>query len=225
MASRQQPVDNHLDTDGIRRTIQLARRHEASTGHLRRLLCAQLPHLHKIIQLPKTGALDALLAFVDTYIDHVPEFLDAAAAITAHGEISDCAAPMLAMACDYFVKPRELEGGRAGMHGLLDDAYLAHRLIEEVNDRFMAKTGIPLIPLDMTVANLIVHHLIGEPFANELDDGVQFAVEQLFLRREHFSTPAVRAYVEHHRRNRWADERRRWPCLTDALSIGLHLDS
>jgi len=31
------------------------------------------------------------------------------------------------------------------------------------------KTGYPLIPIDLTMANLIAHDLIGEPYANELD--------------------------------------------------------
>lgn len=51
---------------------------------------------------------------------------------------------------------------------LMGSAY-AHRLIEEINDRYLLETGQIFIPSDMTTANLIMHQLIGEPFANQLD--------------------------------------------------------
>ncbi len=52
---------------------------------------------------------------------------------------------------------------------LLDEAYLAHRLVEELNDRYIACFAEPLLTLDTTRANLLAHQLIGESFANQLD--------------------------------------------------------
>jgi hypothetical protein len=46
--------------------------------------------------------------------------------------------------------------------------YLAHRLLEELNDVLNASYHCPVIPEDMTRSNLIVHHIIGEPFANNM---------------------------------------------------------
>jgi len=54
--------------------------------------------------------------------------------------------------------------GHEGLDGLLDEAYLAHRLVEEVNDLYIKHFGQPLIPADTTVANVIAcdHHQQGK---------------------------------------------------------------
>ncbi|HEY6130583.1 MAG TPA: hypothetical protein VIV27_01125, partial [Halioglobus sp.] len=67
---------------------------------------------------------------------------------------------------------------------LLDEAFLAHRLLEEVNDRHIRHLQRPLLLLDMTEANIIVHHLLGDAFANRLEQLVQFTAAQL-LHLEH----------------------------------------
>jgi hypothetical protein len=103
----------------------------------------------------------------------------------------------------------------------MDEAYLAHRLIEEVNDRFMLRTSIPLVPVDMTMSNLIVHSLIGEPFANELDEAVHYTVDRTMLKQHVYESEEFKAYVDLHKDNHWEKEQQHWPCLTDQLSINL----
>ncbi len=71
-----------------------------------------------------------------------------------------------------------------GLEALLDEAFLAHRLLEEVNDHHIRHLQRPLLPLDMTEANIIVHHLLGDEFATRLEQLVQFTAAQL-LHREH----------------------------------------
>ena len=58
-------------------------------------------------------------------------------------------------------------------------AYLAHRLLEELNDALNAIYNCPVIPVDMTRSNLIVHHIIGEPFANQIDGAIQLLNDKL----------------------------------------------
>jgi hypothetical protein len=52
-----------------------------------------------------------------------------------------------------------------------------------------------LIPLDTTVANVIAHQLIGEDFANQLDEAVHHAVDEM-LNEESFALESVEAYRE-----------------------------
>lgn len=213
-------------TSAIRDTIRLAKRHEQEQQHLATLLEQQIRHqMHGAIQLPKDDPTRSLMDFIVAYIEHVPDFIDATREITRKANIQACAEPYLRVAEDYFLKPPEIVAGHVGLHELMDEAYLAHRLMEEVNDRFMIRASIPLIPMDMTVSNLIVHSLIGEPFANELDEAVHYTVEITMMKEQVFETEAFKAYVEAHKNNHWADELRRWPCLTDELSINLQLPS
>jgi hypothetical protein len=212
-----------VDIAAIRATIELAKRHEMSTGHLRIMLTQQLPKLHTAIQLPQPEPLAALLEFVTSYIDHAPNCLEAAAAITEEARIDNQTWPLLQLAEDYFLKPSELTDTRIGLDELLDEAYLAHRLLEEINDRYRIEAGIPLVPVDMTIANLIGHHLIGEPFANELDEAVHFSIDQLLHRHPLKRGDTFQDYVLAHQDDRWEKERERWPCLTQELAMDLQL--
>jgi len=52
---------------------------------------------------------------------------------------------------------------------LLQACYLANRVIEEIDDNVESFIGIPLTPNDLVYANIIVHEVIGDSFANRLD--------------------------------------------------------
>lgn len=204
-----------MDLSAIRATIEQAKRHERSTGHLRRLLTQQLPNLHATIQLPQPHPVAALLDFVSAYIDSAPDFLEAAATIVQEAHIERHARPLLELARDYFHKPGE-SADDIGLDELMSEAYLLHRLLEELNDCYRVHTGLPLLPatMDTTVANLIGHHLIGEPFANELDEAVHFSIEQIL----HRHAPRLEAAT---RTTKGRNRERGWPRLRQPLSLSL----
>jgi hypothetical protein len=208
-----------VNLPAIRITIELAKHYEAETAHMRNALAQRLPLLHAAIKLPAQQPLAALLDFVTTYIEQVPNCLEIARAVSNAAHIDEQTKPLLQLAADYFLKPSELTGGQVGLDELMNEAYLAHRLLEEVNDHYRTSLGIPLLPVDLTAANLIGHHLIGEPFANELDEAVLYSVEQLLHRQARIGTPALN--------NRGAKfwEREFWPCLTRQLSINLQFSA
>ncbi|WP_263143710.1 hypothetical protein [Pseudomonas sp. RIT-PI-AD] len=212
-----------MNTAALRELIQHAHRHEAETGHLARRLEAQWEGLHPAIRLPPENPHAALAAFVAAYVDEVPELLDAAAEVALEAGIEDRIKPILKVAEQFFLQPPALMAGHEGLDGLLDEAYLAHRLVEEVNDRYIAHLGQPLIPLDTTVANLIAHQLIGEAFANQLDEAVRHAVEGM-LEADTFAQDSVQRYRERlsdpHTEAAW----KRWPCLSRRLGVELQLE-
>jgi hypothetical protein len=151
-----------MDTPGIRETICAALRTESDSGLLRQRLEQQLPQLRELLILPEEKPVDALMAFI----------------------FHDYAAPFLHMAEDYFLQPPDELPTDGGLEALLDEAFLAHRLLEEVNDHHIRHLQRPLLPVDMTEANIIVHHLLGDEFATRLEQLVQFTASQL-LEREH----------------------------------------
>ena len=213
-------MDTH-DTDAIRLTIRQAKTQEAEGGHLLQLLHKQLPQLHGSIQLPEENAAQALADFVIGYIEHVPNFIEAIADLTEQAGIYQQVCVFLKIAKDYFLSPPSIINGHLGICALMDEAYLAHRLMEEINDRFIGICGIPLAPMDMTRSNLIIHHLIGEPFANELDMAVLYSVELLMNQERFFASAQFQQYIDEHRNRGWAEELERWPCLAGDLAINL----
>ena len=111
--------------------------------------------------------------------------------------------------------------GHVGLESLLDEAYLAHRLVEEVNDLYIKHFQQPLIPLDTTVANLIAHQLIGETFANQLDEVVHHADDEM-LNDESFALESIEAYREKLISPQTGAAWKRWPCLSKQLGVGLN---
>lgn len=210
--------------DDIRALIRSAKQRERASGPLSRMIHRRADQLHVAIQLPAHQTETVLHDFVVRYIEHVPEFIGAIDDITREAGINDRVLPLLNIACDYFLSPPDLVSDRSPLVALLDEAYLAHRLLEEVNDRFIGYCGIPLAPMDTTRANVIAHELIGEPFANELDQAVLFSAE-LLLSEYPLQGDSFDAYIAQHRDQGWSEELRRWPCLAANLDIGLRLSS
>ena len=211
-----------MNTASLRQLIQRAHQHEATTGQLARQLDTQLERLHPSIRLPVEDAQGVLERFVAAYIEQVPELLDAADAVAREAGIDAQIKPVLKIAEEYFLQLLALLNGHDGLDGLLDEAYLAHRLVEEVNDFYIAHLGQPLIPLDTTVANLIAHQLIGEPFANQLDEAVHHAVEGL-LAEASLDQAALQAYRQRLDEPQVSAAWRNWPCLSRQLGVELEL--
>jgi len=144
----------------------------------------ELPHLRRALLLPEEDPVDALMAFVTQYVRSVPSCLRLVQAVSKRLGFYGYAAPFLRMAEDYFLQPPQELPADGGLEALLDEAFLAHRLLEEVNDHHVRHLQRPLLPVDMTEANTIVHHLLGDKFATRLEQLVQYAASQL-LRNEH----------------------------------------
>ena len=169
---------------GIRETIHAALRRERETNQLSLRLERQLPQLRNRLVLPDEQPVAALMAFITDYVESVPGCLRLVTAVSKHLGFYDYAAPFLHLAEDYFLQPPDELPADGGLEALLDEAFLAHRLLEEVNDHHIRHLQRPLLPVDMTEANIIVHHLLGDEFASRLERLVQFTATQL-LRREY----------------------------------------
>ena len=212
-----------MNTAALREQISLAHQHEASTGQLAQQLEKQLPHLHPAISLAEGDRNIVMTRFVTAYVDLVPDLLDAANDVAREAGIESQVKPVLKIAEQFFLQPPAILAGHIGLDGLLDEAYLAHRLVEEVNDLYIKHFGQPLIPADTTVANLIAHQLIGETFANQLDEAVHHAVDEM-LNEDSFALESVEAYREQLKSVATEAAWKRWPCLSRKLGVELELD-
>lgn len=168
----------------IRNIISSALDEEARSGELRAHYQANLPALRNQLLLPDSGAVAALMAFVTSYIRSVPAGLRLVAAVSKRQGFYEYAQPFLQVALDYFLQPPIGIANNGAVEALLDEAFLTHRLLEEVNDHHLQHLSRPLLPLDMTEANTIAHHLLGDATAVRLESIVQDTASQL-LSKEH----------------------------------------
>lgn len=168
----------------ISRKINEAIRLEGETHQLARRLQAQLPQLMDKLVLPEPEPMTGLLQFITDYVESVPGCLRLVKAVSQRIGFYEYAAPFLDTAEDYFLNPPIHLPADGGLEALLDEAFLAHRLLEEVNDHHIRHLQRPLLPVDMTEANIIVHHLLGDELANGLDRLVHETATRL-LEREY----------------------------------------
>ncbi len=170
--------------EDIRAKIEAAVADERASGRLRARLEPRIGTLRVKLLLPPEDPGTALIAFITDYVESVPGCLRLVSAVSKRMGFYDYAAPFLELAQDYFLHPPDDVPEDGSLEALLDESFLAHRLLEEVNDHHIRHLQHPLLPVDMTEANIIVHHLLGEAVANGLDRLVQDTAAAL-LEREH----------------------------------------
>lgn len=205
----------------IRESIELAQQQEARTHDLQNYLQALIPQLHRAIDLPEQNPSGALLQFVVDYIRQVPDVLETLTRFMNEAGIAQQGEVFVQIALDFFLKPPEMIQNHTGLQALIDEAYLAHRLMEEVNDRLLLLNGVPLTPLDMTLPNIIVHDLLGEDFANQLDLAVHYAIEALFP--SNATHPPTEQVLSAGARQHWQELLKRWPGLAGDGDIAIRL--
>lgn len=211
-----------MDTVNLRQSIAQAKLLEQQTGLLAAHLSKKAKSLHHAIKMPPSDKVSILLDFIVRYTEHVAELIDVLNAIGINANCSEYTDAVVFVCAELFESPPPVLSNHQDLSALMGKAYLAHRVIEEINEHFAQQCNEPLIPMDMTRSNLIVHQLIGEPFANLLDDIAQIIAEQLerghlLLDNGVFNQSASRAIA-------WGIEVNHWPCLTDTLAVDLLLE-
>jgi len=215
-----------MDTNDLRHSIEQARQLEKQHGQLAAQLSLKTPSLHHAIKTPLDYTVPVLLDFVVRYIEHVAEFVDVLSIIGINANCCEYTEAVVNFCTSAFDQtpslfPEQELTGQDPLATLMAQAYIAHRVIEEVNEHFSQQCNEPLIPMDMTRSNLIIHQLIGEAQANQLDLVAQGVAEQLerdYLRLDSgiFDQNASREIA-------WGIEVTHWPCLTDTLAVDLLL--
>lgn len=163
----------------IRSIIAQAIAQEQRTHVLRNRLSANIDELRERLELPEDSPAEALIEFISRYIESVPGSIALVTEVSKQLGFHEYAAPFLHIAEDYFLQPPEDLPESGGLALLLDEAFLAHRLLEEVNDHHFRHVQRPLLPVDMTEANIIAHHLLGDALANRLEELVQYTANRL----------------------------------------------
>ena len=126
-----------------------------------------------------------IVEFIRAYVKNAPVLLDELYNAAQRKGILNQVIPLLNIVEQYFLEPDDYIPDHHGLVGLIDDAYLAQKLVEVLSDSYRQLTGIPLIKIDLSDSNNIMRALISEPIASQLDAVVmqttQMNVMQQFL--------------------------------------------
>ncbi|WP_372957915.1 hypothetical protein [Marinobacter sp.] len=168
-----------MTPEAVLNIIDQARRQEAHSGEFLRQMREKAEHLPASVTIEGYQPAVCLFRFAIEYIEMAPRLIDC---------IDDCACksgrrrlfdPFIQTAIRYFTQPSLILTRYDGLDGLLVKAYLCHRLMEEMYENNLSTRRSNLVDLEATQANLLAHQLIGEPFANELDESITLTVLNL----------------------------------------------
>lgn len=128
---------------------------------------------------------------VTSYISGVPDLLDAFTRAATNYQLDPLILPSLQKAGGYFLSPPGCLIRYPLLHALFAEAYLAHRLCEEIGDIVEARFGRTLAPYELTRINVIAHSLLGDALAEELETYIAEEVARFRARCEQGVQPQV----------------------------------
>ncbi|MBS3804416.1 MAG: hypothetical protein KGY54_07700 [Oleiphilaceae bacterium] len=204
--------------------IEQARRQEARSGTFLRQLRTKVAALPTTITVAGNRPATRLFQFAVEYIEMAPrliEYLDACAQQSGRRALLS---PLIETATRYFTQPSAMLAGYEGLDGLLSRAYLCHRLIEEMYENNHSTRNSCLVDIEVTQANLLAHHLIGEVFANELDHAISITALQI-ARSPKYSRLNLRPFVGQLENSTWDWMRAHWENLLVRNHIQFALNS
>ena len=213
-----------MNTEALQQLIQKSVNEEQQTGELHQLLQQRLETVERIVQLPEIEALERLYEFVIRYIQQVPQMLEDLHQGAVEAGLLNYVSPILEVVEGFFMAPPKELNSDSGLVALMDEAFLAHRLFEEVNDTYIMRVGQPMIPFDMTMSNVIVHSLIGEPYANDLEQVVMVATKGIFGEEKAYEkNEKFLAFMDKKDNDNLIKIAQRWPCMSTQMGLDSHL--
>lgn len=168
-----------MTPESITQIITQAVEREGASGQFQQGLRARAEALHSLFQVDAPDPAAALHEFAREYVEMTPGVIHCVQICAERAGVEELFQPFIETATGYFAHPSVLLAGYEGLDGLLVKAYQCHRLMEEMYENNRSFRESNLLEPEATQANLLVHHLIGEPFANELDQAILITVRQI----------------------------------------------
>ncbi len=152
--------------------IDLARRQEARSGEFLRQMRLKAAALPASVTVRGYQPATCLFQFALEYIEMAPRLIQCVTDCAHKSGKAQLFEPFIEAATHYFTQPSVILARYDGLDGLLVKAYLCHRLMEEMYENNYYTRSSQVVDAEATRANLLAHQLIGEPFANELDESI-----------------------------------------------------
>ena len=146
---------------------------------LSRFLGQRFDHLHHSIMVQGQDVPESLALFVERYVGLAADIVATLNNVIHSIDIGGEMAQQAATAQQFLDIPVTIASRQQELESQMYQAYLAGRFIEELNDVVETQCGNPVISVDITKSNLLVHHIIGEPFANQLDAAIHSLSDRL----------------------------------------------
>ncbi len=207
-----------MTLDAVYEIIQQVSAAELKSQQYARWLASQLDSLHRVISLQGMDPVSDLRKFVLEYVSLAPRIVECVADCAEQCQRKLLFQPFIDISVEYFVHPSVQVLQHTGLDGLLVRAYQSHRLIEELYENNMSLRDSPICELRATQANLLAHYLIGEPFANEIDQATHVTFRNLVSMPDYYHLDLA-IYLAHTNDHKWQPLNMAWLALLDNHNI------
>ncbi|MGK0184121.1 MAG: fructose-1,6-bisphosphatase [Halioglobus sp.] len=119
--------------------------------------------------------IDELVSFIQLYVQHSVAVILSVIEKAEEEGVRETIVPIIDLIKQYFAFKNDVISDDLGLYGLVDDAYLTHCLLAEVDRGYTEETGQAFLNVDMTMANEFIAALIGSPRIQFLDNMVSDA--------------------------------------------------
>ncbi|WP_404366346.1 hypothetical protein [Marinobacter sp.] len=201
-----------MTPEAVLEIIDHARRQEARSGAFLRQLQTKAAALPSTIVVDGHDPATSLFQFAVEYIEMAPRLIECVDACSREAGKTVLFEPFIHAATRYFTQPSVLLARYDGLDGLLIRAYQCHRLMEEMYENNYSIRRSRLVDIEATQANLVAHQLIGEPFANELDQSITITVLQIAGSPDYYELN-LDPFVRQVRHTAWGWMRKYWENL------------
>jgi AcrR family transcriptional regulator len=195
-----------MDTSAIRQVItETLNRFDPVNGAA--AMTISLTRISKPFGLPDNAhSREQIFGMLLDYIQSVPDDLAGLHVIGQRYHIIALLQPFIDLSTNYLAATcRGLELPPQPMRdepldtspflALLQGAYIFNRLLEELNDEIQSFIGIPLTGTNTMTANLIVHDVIGDSFANRLDKIIDALIARSAITKSIIEAQLASAHV------------------------------
>lgn len=215
---------SQMTPSAVLHIVEQARRQEARSGIFLKQMDDRARSLPDSISITGGQPATCLFQFAVEYIEMAPRLIDCVETCAKEAGAEALFAPFIAAAIRYFTQPSVLLSQYDGLDGLLIKAYLCHRLMEDMYENNHSFRNSELVDMKATQANLLAHHLVGEPFANELDQSIAITVIQIAGSPDYYELN-LSPFVDKARDAAWDWMREYWQKLLVRNQIRFSLSS
>lgn len=173
--------------------------------------------LHHSICWRQEDGTAVIASFTARYVALAADFIATFEAFLSAANIGGKIARQVVTARAFLDLPLQVAYKEQALEEKMYQSYLAHRLLDKLNDALKAGYGCPIIFLDMTRSNLIMRHIIGEPFANKLDHAIDLLNDNLVVALQ--KDPGLKAKLSPYLADLTAGLANRYPCPTKSSNM------
>ena len=148
-----------MNTSDVQAMVTEAVEHEKQTNAVRQRLSKTLP----------AEATGPAQQFLIAYAESTPVLMEGMQDFLGRHNALPQFQPMFDLMFSYWANPSDVIPDDQGLVGILDDAYVAKRSLQQINEQFGQVAGVPVVAANLAKENQLMRPILGAAIIDQLD--------------------------------------------------------